>query len=276
MTMLDPHLDVDQLSAAVDGAQDPATSAHLLTCLACREQVDVWRRSLGELKDLATVDDQPAPDDAIAAALAEWRAPITPLAPARTRRQRRWPSVQLVAAAAVIVVVFGGVFALAKLGGSSGDSSSASSGGASATAQAPVQHAGVGTSTKGAGTPTKRNQAGGSTGASASASGSQPDNGSATFGFASKATLASHLKAYTRSHGSSSGVPASTPCLKAAKTAAVRVAATASGGPAAPAYLVPVEYRGVGSRAFVFDRTGGYVAFVLTDTTCALVTRVDF
>jgi hypothetical protein len=69
MTLLEPHLDVDQLSAAVDGTRDPAVAAHMLVCLACRHQVDAWRRSLAPLR---TLPAPPADVDPVRAALAAW------------------------------------------------------------------------------------------------------------------------------------------------------------------------------------------------------------
>lgn len=277
MTMLDPHLDIDQLSAAVDGLTDEATSAHLATCLACQEQVEVWRRTLGQLKDLATVD-APAPDDAIATALAEWTppsaapAPATPVTSISTARatRRRWrPSAQLISAVAAVVVVFGIGIALVHSGGGG---SSKSSGAATSSVGSPT----AGTS------GTSSSSTGAASGGSSSSNGSAGTVRGATthatgtpISTSRRAVLSADLKRYTATNAKRP-VAASTPCLKDAKAAAVRDAVAAAGGPVAPSYLVPVTYKGVQSQAFVFTRSVGYVAFVLKDDTCGLVTRLNF
>jgi hypothetical protein len=69
MTLLEPHLDVEQLSAAVDGTRDPAVAAHMLVCLGCRQQVDTWRQTLAPLRALPVL---PAGADPVAAAMVAW------------------------------------------------------------------------------------------------------------------------------------------------------------------------------------------------------------
>lgn len=71
MTMLDPHLDVEQLSAAVDGLADGGVEAHLESCAACRRQLDTWRIVVASLTQAAREDRLGADvtEQALAAAL---------------------------------------------------------------------------------------------------------------------------------------------------------------------------------------------------------------
>lgn len=54
--MLEPHLDAEQLSAAVDGDADEGVRNHLDACAACRRQLDVWKETLGALASAARAD----------------------------------------------------------------------------------------------------------------------------------------------------------------------------------------------------------------------------
>ncbi len=62
MTVLDPHLDAEALSAAVDGPVDDCTRAHLATCPACRRQLRVWTDALSSVTAEARGDRLRADD----------------------------------------------------------------------------------------------------------------------------------------------------------------------------------------------------------------------
>lgn len=140
MTTLDPHLDLDQLSAAVDGTGDGAVASHLSSCLSCRQQVTTWRSALAQVRDLPTVPD---PEPAVEAALSVWDelaaegdqdpapvpANVVRLRPPRAAAGRRWwlrtRLKPLAASVAVVCVAVAGFFGLGQLLGPGHGSSSA-------------------------------------------------------------------------------------------------------------------------------------------------------
>jgi hypothetical protein len=272
MTMLDPHLDVDQLSAAVDGDQDAAASAHLLACLSCREQVRAWQQSLGQLKDLAEVTSPVPAGEAVEVAMAQWRPPV---------RVGRWRHIGPIAAAvAAVILVAGGIVVLGRHAGNGAGSTSA--GMASRPAHTVPRATGASGVSGEKGVP------------GAGASGTSA--GKATFGTgkaarerseaplvaADRAALAADLRSDVRSGSVPARVPASTPCLAAARAIAAKSLASTS---AAAAFEESVHFKGIVGRVFLFrgavgsgrasHNGGGYVAFVVRDKSCSLVTSLN-
>ena len=268
MTMLDPHLDVDQLSAAVDGERDAAVAAHLLHCATCREQVETWKRSLGQLRALDTgpsPEAKPAADRALAKAMAE-----LPRTAKRDRRRMSFMSIAAsVAAVFLVAAVVVGIVEAGGGGGGSASSGGASSGGA-ASIGAPSHGAGSaggGESASGAGGSGQRSTAG-----KAATSGGTAASGTlAPLAAGDKSILTSELRRLVKSHGPSR-VPARTPCDHKAK----RLAAARVTGPTPATLTVPVTYQGLRGRVFVFSHGRRYVAFVLRSTSCDLLTTVAF
>jgi anti-sigma factor RsiW len=277
MTILDPHLDVDQLSAAVDGERDAAVSAHLLTCLSCRAQVRTWQQSLGPLCELASATSPYSTDEMVDAAMVAWRPP-----PPVRRYERLKP---IAAAITVVVLIAGGIFGLSRLAGGNESSSTSSAGGPQDVVRHPKSSPGsdgaAGTSASGgtsasAGTPTRA----GTSGSSGTSGGRAP-----TLVAGDRATLASDLKRDIRTSSVPTTVPTGTPCLRAARSLAAKSPAarvddfaagrssTRTGSPQA-VFEVPVELRGVHARVFLFGGRAGYIAFVLSDGSCSLVTSL--
>jgi hypothetical protein len=255
MTMLDPHLDVDQLSAAVDGERDAAVAAHLLTCLSCREQVATWQRSLGQLK---TIDNPPSSgsiDRAVEAAMAAW--PGLP-APRRRRHLSLKPLKSIAAAAAVLVVLSAGIYGLSQVHEGSSDSSASSGAG---VARPATPHK----ATQKTPPPVPGGVAGGSGG------GSEPSAAAGTIVAGDKHTLAVELR---RLVPPGAPVKRATPCYGAARV--VETAAVRSSADVPPALQVPVDFEHVPGRAFVFARGDAYVAYVLSTASCSLVATVRF
>jgi hypothetical protein len=268
MTVLDPHLDIDQVSAAVDGERDPAVAAHLLTCLACRAQVDTWRRALSGLSRL------PVPpldsEAAIAAALAT-RAPSGQsvssglAAPAsRGRRPLRAPGG--VAAVVVLVVLVAAALVGAHALGRSPHGSSSSS---------ATKATGAGASASGAPGSRARAAAGSSAGTRSTlpvdhrVAGAAGGSATSPAVFADTAELAAQLRRVVSVEQSGLVGPA-TPCLRQARQAAATAAVTAL----SPSYAEAVRLAGVGGQVFVFPRAGGYLAVVVRTPTCTLLATV--
>jgi hypothetical protein len=294
MTLLDPHLDLDQVSAAVDGEREPAVAAHLLVCLACRQQVDTWRATLGSLRDLPTAPDVDA-DVAVARAMATWTpvaadAPSLPASPvpepaaggspaggpdrrrsAPTARPgtappgsarkgaSRWlrlrPPPGVAAAAMIVVLLAGAVIGVSRLSHGQDDDKSS----ASATAAQP---------------------AAGFAAAPTSASGSPS--------FTQTAQLAAQLRrlagpAGANTHatsapggasaGATSSAASSAHCLRQVK----RIALTQRiGGGDAPYFDETVRLEGIPSQVFAFAGAQGPVALVVRSRTCSLLATVQF
>ena len=111
--MTDVHPDDDALSAALDGEEDPAATAHLQACAACRARLD----ALDAVRHLVAADPGPAPaglaDRVVPAATRAWRderardtvVPLRPPAPRRSLGGRRLPPWTLGAAAAAIALL---------------------------------------------------------------------------------------------------------------------------------------------------------------------------
>jgi anti-sigma factor RsiW len=262
MTMLEPHLDVDQLSAAVDGDQDAAVSAHLLTCLACREQVTTWQRSLGQLEALATAPAPGSADETVEVAMMAWRRPV------RDRRHHHLGSIAAAVAAAVVIA--GGIIGLAHLAGSGSASTSSASSGGPSRATVPGAVASAGASGTSGSSATSRKSASGGSGGTASA----PHASSTSSGLvaADGAALVADLRRDVRRGSIPAPVPASTPCLGTARSIEGGGAASA---PTKASFETPVELAGVDGRVFLFRRGGGYVALVLHDRSCSLVATLS-
>jgi hypothetical protein len=142
VTLLDPHLEPEALSAALDGDDDPGARAHLDTCSVCRERLQSWATVLGALRFGAGADhlsDEDA-DRILATALASVPSASVPSAtadpavagegPVRARRGGPAPWRKLAVTAGVGVAAAGlvavGVVGLRHLGSVSSASSSAS------------------------------------------------------------------------------------------------------------------------------------------------------
>lgn len=172
--MLEPHLDAEQLSAAVDGDADEGVRDHLDACAACRRQLDTWKETLGTLASAARADrldpgiaegilgaalaaaggDPPAGADGPRPAVIETggdrpggvEAPavrrVTPMPPAPERTHpsggslRRWrkPIVSTAVGVAAAGLIALAVVGLRPSGGTSSASSAAGSVGASGSA----------------------------------------------------------------------------------------------------------------------------------------------
>ena len=117
------------ISAVLDGDADEETTAAVMADPAARERLDALR-SVQSL--VATPPPAAAPERraaSIAAALAEARTSpvVTPLAPTRSARARRWrPPIEWVAVAAAVVVA---VLAVPLIGNLTGDDDDASTAG---------------------------------------------------------------------------------------------------------------------------------------------------
>jgi hypothetical protein len=267
MTMLDPHLDVDQLSAAVDGDRDPAVAAHLLTCLSCREQVDAWSRALAPLRDLPAAP--PDVEGMIEVALAGWTAApgrpsvVTPL-PARPARPHRWrhlrPPPALAAALVGIVLLAAAVLGVHAAGGGS-SSSSASKSSSGALQAAPRLQVPSATST-------------GAASSSAPTSTGAATPRSALSSLAGTAALAAQLRRVTAAPGATKGAAPDTPCLSQARRLATVSPAVAD---ASPSFTEAIRLADVDDQVFVFaGAQHQQVALVLRLGTCALLTTVLF
>jgi hypothetical protein len=271
MTMLDPHLDVDQLSAAVDGDRDAAISAHLLVCLSCREQVRTWQRSLGQLKDLAEATSPDSTDEMVEVAMTAWRPP------ASARRHR---SVAAIAAAVAAVVLVGaGIYGLGRLAGTSGSASTSSAGAATGRPanSVPGAVAASGTSASAGGTGAGPRNPHGTSGSGGRATPASTNSG-ARLVVGDRARLAADLKREVRTKAVPAKVSAATPCLGAARSIATgsplaRTSSPSTGTPK-PIFEQPVELGGTAGRVFLFGGKAGYVAFVLSDGSCSLVTSL--
>ncbi len=159
MTLLDRHLGVEALSAALDGGTDPVAVAHLEACPTCRERLATWAAVVGSLRSTAAGSlDAGRADRIVAAALASVPAELASVPPApaelasvlpapaaadRPERARRgvpapWRGLLVTAGAGVAAV---GLVALAVVGlRHLGPGSSASSSAAPAGQPAPGGH----------------------------------------------------------------------------------------------------------------------------------------
>ncbi len=258
MTMIDPHLDVDQLSAAVDGEQDAAVSAHLLACLACREQLTTWQTALGRLDELDRSSSPTLVDDTVDAAMAAWTPPLR-----RPGLRDRFSTRGVAAVAAIVVAIAAAGFGLSRISGDSSSKATATSSRAASRAK-----------------PTAGGPAGGSAGAGSATSphstahATTPASGPRIVA-ADRASLTAQLRhAVPAAAGvAPSSRTATPPCLRAAR----RIEAGAGTATTRPlAYDAPVDYAGANGRVFVFARPGGHTAIVLRSVSCILVATVRF
>jgi hypothetical protein len=260
MTLLDPHLDVDQVSAAVDGERDAATAAHILVCVACREQVEAWRRTLAPLRDLPTSAQA---DVAIAAAMAAW-APAVPVAPPVAARRRWRVPPSAVAAAVLVVLVAASIVGLRHGSGPTSSASATRAAGPSGAGSVVAPGPDVG-STGSGGTGSGGTSSGGR---SPSTGGGRPTGSTVTDlgSVAGPAQLVTDLRRDVPTAGSPVAAGSHAPCQRAA----------ARLEPGKAVYEAPVRLAGVDSQVFAFATSGGYLALVLRDPTCLLFATVRF
>jgi hypothetical protein len=310
MTLLDPHLDLDQVSAAVDGEREPAVAAHLLVCLACRQQVDTWRATLGSLRDLPTAPDVDA-DVAVARAMATWTpvvadAPSLPASPVPEPAAGGSPSLP---ASRVPEPAAGGSPAggpdrrrsapTARPGTAPPGSARKGASrwlrlrpppGVAAAAMIVVLLAGavIGVSRLSHGQDDDKSSASATAAQPAAGFAAAPTSASGSPSFTQTAQLAAQLRrlagpagANTHATGAPGGASAgatssaapSAPCLRQVK----RIALTQRiGGGDAPYFDETVRLEGIPSQVFAFAGAQGPVALVVRSRTCSLLATVQF
>lgn len=239
MTVLDPHLDAYQLSAAVDGEADATVAGHLAGCPTCRGEVASWKHRLGTL---ATPVAGGSADDAIAAAL-EAIEPAGAVVPRRRLAGAPARVVKIAAAVAIVAVVASGLLVGLRhhpSGTAAADHSAASrlnrASVAEPAAGAPAI-AGAGSSAEGLGS------------------------------VSSPAALVGDLRSRLPSKAAAALVPSTARCLASAERL--------DGSPAHPGFEASLRFEGHAGEVFVFRDAGRYVAWVLA-TDCSSLTSVRF
>jgi hypothetical protein len=258
---MNPHLDDEALSAALDGYASNTEQAHLAVCPSCRGQLE----GLREVSELIAVPVTPPPADVVSQALATAVA-AGPGSAGLVRSDRHRPRLgYLVAAAAVVVVVGAGVAAIVRSGSGSSAKTATGSTGRTALAPAPLSTA-----------------TGGATGDGSPAAGRSPSSsvpiaaGSPTVGLGSysdAAVLAPVLRRLMA--GAPPGAmsaPAGSPCQEVAAAAAQLPRSSV------PRLTAGLEWQGQPAVALVYDRGGalGPLAVIVSAPGCAVLNSVPF
>ncbi|HEX7166507.1 MAG TPA: hypothetical protein VF230_05965 [Acidimicrobiales bacterium] len=126
MTMPEPHLDDERVSALLDGEDDATAQSHLATCDRCRARFDRFASVRAAMATPVEPLDAGDVDRLVSRALsaAVGLSPVTSIADARSRRRAGLPA-GAVAAIAALFIALVGLPALLDRGESNGDATTA-------------------------------------------------------------------------------------------------------------------------------------------------------